>query len=413
MKYGCIARRLGHSFSKLIHGRLADYEYELCELTEEQLSGFMTERDFLAINVTIPYKQAVIPYLDEIDGVAQRIGAVNTVVNRGGRLVGYNTDFGGMTALINRLGIDVKGKKVLVAGTGGTSKTACAVCESKGAAEIYRLSRDPNGNSIGYGEAYDRHRDADIIINTTPVGMYPQVGGAPLDISRFPRLSGVVDAVYNPLRTDLVLDALERGVAAEGGLYMLVAQAVLASQYFLDVEYPRGTVDRVYGEMIEEMENVVLIGMPGSGKTTVGGILADRLGKELLDSDAETVRRSGKEIAELFSLYGEAGFRELEGESISEISSECGRIIATGGGAVLRSENVRALRRNGRICFLDRPLSQLVPTPDRPLALTREAVEERYRERYEIYREAADLTIPTEKSAEDTAEAVLSALGRK
>ena len=405
MKYGCIAERLGHSFSKEIHARLSDYEYELCELTVEGLDSFMRQKDFIATNVTIPYKQAVIPYLDEIDPMAASIGAVNTIVNRGGRLFGYNTDLAGMTALINKIGIDMKGKKVLIAGTGGTAKTATAVSKLMGASEIYKLSRHPDGGSISYAEAYEKHSDADVIINTTPVGMYPKVEGSPVDLDRFDSLCGVVDAVYNPLRTDLILDARERGIPSEGGLYMLVAQAVYASEHFLGIKYPEGTIDRVYGEMVAEKENIALCGMPGCGKSTVGGILSAMLDRPLCDSDAEVVKREGREISDIFAESGESYFRDAETEVIKSLSVSGGKIIATGGGAVLRKENVRALKRNGRIVFLDRPLSELVPTPDRPLALSREAVEARYRERYSIYLSSADVRVETE-SIEKTAEKV-------
>ena len=405
MKYGCIAERLGHSFSKEIHARLSDYEYELIELTPEELDGFMRKKDFIAINVTIPYKQAVIRYLDELDPMAASIGAVNTVVNRGGRLCGYNTDLAGMSALINKIGIDMRGKKVLIAGTGGTAKTATAVSKLMGASEIYKLSRTPDGDSISYAEAYEKHSDAQVIINTTPVGMYPKVEGSHIDLDRFDRLCGVVDAVYNPLRTNLILDARERGIPAEGGLYMLVAQAVCASEHFLGIKYPEETVDRVYGEILAEKENIVLCGMPGCGKSTVGGILSELLDRPLYDSDSEIVKREGREINEIFTERGEGYFRDIEAEVIKSLSMSGGGIIATGGGAVLRRDNVRALKRNGRIVFLDRPLCELVPTPDRPLALSREAIEERYRERYSIYLSSADVRVETE-TVEKTAEKV-------
>lgn len=408
MKYGCIAERLGHSFSKVIHKRLADYEYELLELDPGELDKFMKSKDFLAINVTIPYKQAVIPYLDEIDERARQIGAVNTVVNRSGRLYGYNTDFGGMVALIEKLRINIEGKKVLLTGTGGTAKTAYAVARSLGAREVYKLSRNPNGESIGYEEAYKMHADADVIINTTPVGMFPKDEGCPIDIGRFPHACGIVDAVYNPLRTNLVLDGAERGIIAEGGLYMLVAQAVLASEHFLGKKYPDGTVERVYKEIMIEKENIVLCGMPGCGKSTIGSNLAKRLGRRFIDLDAEIVNRSGKEITELFSIGGEGYFRDIETEVIASIASESGVVIATGGGAVLRDCNVRMLKRNGRLYFLDRPLDQLMPTPDRPLALSAEAIEARYKERLPRYTAVADEILHTDGVVEHAVSDVIS-----
>ena len=410
MKYGCIAEHLGHSFSKAIHKRLADYEYELLELTPDDLDKFMKSKDFLAINVTIPYKQAVIPYLDKIDERARQIGAVNTIVNRSGRLYGYNTDFDGMIALIEKLRIDIEGKKVLVAGTGGTSKTACAVARSLGAREVYKLSRNPSDGSIGYAEAYERHSDAEVLINTTPVGMFPKDEGCPIDIGGFPHVCGIVDAVYNPLRTNLVLDGMERGIKAEGGLYMLVAQAVFASEHFLGKKYPEGTVDRVYREMMMEKENIVLCGMPGCGKSTIGGMLAERLGRKFFDLDAEIVKISGKEITEIFAIGGENYFRDIETEVIASLESESGAVIATGGGAVLRDCNVRMLRRNGRLYFLDRPLEQLMPTPDRPLALSREAMEARYKERLPRYTAVADEILRTDGVAEHTVNEIIKTM---
>ena len=284
-RYGCIGKRLTHSFSREIHERLADYKYDLIELCEEELAPFLEKRDFEAINVTIPYKQAVIPYLDSVSDVARRIGAVNTVVNQDGRLCGYNTDYYGMRALIERLGLVLEGKKVLVLGTGGTSRTACAVASDLGASEIITVSRRKTEEHVSYEEASTLHPDARIIINTTPSGMYPDCESAPIDISAFDGLEGVIDAVYNPLCTNLVLDARERGVKAEGGLYMLVGQAVKASEIFLGNSYPKETVDDIFSKIKREKENIVLIGMPASGKSTVGKILAERLNRELIDTD--------------------------------------------------------------------------------------------------------------------------------
>lgn len=407
MKYGCIAEHLGHSFSKEIHARISDYEYELRELSPEELVSFMQDKDFLGINVTIPYKQAVIPYLDFVDPIAANVGAVNTIVNRNGKLFGYNTDIAGMTALINRIGITLTDKKVLILGTGGTSKTASAVAKQLGAREIYKLSRKPSGDMIGYDEAYEKHTDSDVIINTTPAGMFPNNGGCPIEVKLFKKLSGVVDAVYNPLRTNLVLDALELGVPAEGGLYMLVAQAVYASEHFLGIKYPVGTIERVYREMMTEKENIVLCGMPGCGKSTVGKLISQMTGKPFVDSDAEIVAVEGREISDIFAQNGEEYFRNVEEKVICELSMGGGKIIATGGGALLRENNVRALKRNGKLVFLDRPLCELIPTEDRPLARTREAIEERYRERYPIYLSRTDLTVKTE-TPKKTAEKVLN-----
>ncbi len=390
MKYGLIGERLGHSFSRIIHERLGDYEYELCELKKEEVEGFIKRRDFLGINVTIPYKETVIPYLDYIDEAAREIGAVNTVVNRGGRLYGYNTDFYGMKALIERLGIEVSGKKAVILGTGGTQKTARATLRALGAGEILITSRRAGEGVITYEELYREHTDAEIIVNTTPVGMYPKGGVSPANVSKFDRLVGVIDAVYNPLSTHLILGARERGIPAEGGLYMLVAQAIRAAEIFLDKKYQGTVLDEIYSEIYEKKENIILIGMPSSGKSSVGRRISELLGREFLDTDSLIKENVGMEIPEIFKTLGEEKFRDYESEAVREAAARGGIIIATGGGAILREENIRALRSNGRLYFIDRPLECLIPTADRPLSSDRAAIEKRYKERYPIYTAVCD-----------------------
>lgn len=395
--YGCIAERLGHSFSKEIHRAIGDYSYELQELAPENVGAFLTRREFIGINVTIPYKETVIPYLDEIEDSARAIGAVNTIVNRDGKLYGYNTDVCGMTALIRRQGISLRDKKVLILGTGGTSKTAREVARRLGAREILPVSRSGKDGAITYGEAVAHHADAGIILNTTPVGMFPNPDAKPLDLAPFARLEGLIDCVYNPLRTDLVREAIARGVPASGGLYMLVAQAVRAAELFFDATYPAEKTDEVYRAVLSEKENIVLIGMPASGKSTVGKLLAERLGFDFVDTDEEIVRTSGRSIPELFTSRGEAGFRDLEAAAIRDAGMKNHTVVATGGGAILRKENIEALRRNGRLFFLDRPLECLIPTADRPTASNAEMIAARYRERYPIYSSVADAVIRTGK----------------
>lgn len=399
MQYGCIGEHLRHSFSAEIHALLANYKYEICEVSREALDSFMKKRDFCGINVTIPYKEAVIPYLYYVDDGASAIGAVNTIVNRDGKLYGYNTDVYGMTALIDRIGINMKGKKVAILGTGGTSKTARAVSKILGAGEMIRVSRRAGDGIVTYDELYKDHTDVEVIINTTPCGMYPYADGGegradtPVDVSRFPALCGVVDAVYNPLRTNLILDALERGIPAEGGLYMLVAQAKRASEIFIDTTYPDEICERVYQKILQSKENIVLCGMPSSGKSTVGKILAEKLSMSFVDTDDMIVEMTGCPITDIFRKMGETAFRNIESEAVREASGLGGHVIATGGGAILRDENVRRLKRNGRIFFLDRPLCELMPTSDRPLASDREAIEKRYNERYPRYNSVADVRI--------------------
>ena len=410
MKYGLIGEHLGHSFSKIIHGMIADYEYELCELSPTEIGEFMTKREFCAINVTIPYKQTVIPYLDFVSEQAKTIGAVNTVVNHNGKLFGYNTDFFGMEKLIKNKGVELKGKKVLICGTGGTSKTAQAVAESLGANEIYRISRKVGEDTVTYDEAYEKHSDAEIIINTTPVGMFPNIDASPLDISKFAKLEGVFDAVYNPLRTRLIEGAAKRGIASEGGLYMLVAQAVEACRIFLDKALPENTIDKVYTKLLADKENIVLIGMPACGKSTIGRLLAKQTSREFYDLDEEIVKYTQRAIPDIFANEGEAAFRDIEAKVLLEkLASLSGAVIATGGGAVLRKENVKNLKMNGRLYFLNRPLCQLLPTPDRPTASSKEAIEQRYKERLPIYKWAADTEIKTDGIAEHAADDVLKA----
>ncbi len=407
MKYGLIGERLGHSFSKDIHEQFG-YEYQLCEIAPEELCSFMHRREFLGINVTIPYKTAVIPYLDEIDEAARAIGAVNTVVNRGGRLYGYNTDFQGMKALFAHAGIDPAGCKAVILGSGGTSKTAEAVLTALGAREIYRVSRSGRDGAITYGELSEMgHYDAEIVVNTTPLGMYPEIYDMPVAMMSFKRPIGVIDAIYNPIRTMTVMEGKAYGARAEGGLYMLVAQAVAASEIFLDTEYPEETTDVIYERLLRQKENIVLVGMPASGKTTVGKIIAERLGRRFVDTDEEIVRLTGSSISDIFKEEGESAFRQMEAEVIARLSRESSLVIATGGGAVLRARNVFALRLNGRIFFIDRPLDSLIPTSDRPLSQDRESIEKRYNERYSIYCERCDERIDADCDADGVAEKIL------
>ena len=408
MNYGLIGERLPHSFSKEIHEKIADYDYSLKELKPDEVKDFILSKNYKAINVTIPYKQAVIPFLDEVSPEAEAIGAVNTVVNRGGVLYGYNTDFGGMRALIERTEVELKYKKVLILGTGGTSRTAAAVCERLGAKEIIRLSRSGREGSLTYEEAYTAHTDADVIINTTPCGMYPDTFGCPVDLDRFVRLSGVIDAVYNPLSTQLVIRAKERGLNAAGGLYMLTAQAVLAAQHFMDRELDViGLTNEIYEEIYFSKRNIVLSGMPGSGKTTVGKLIAEQLGREFLDSDALIVEKAG-EISHIFAEHGEAYFRDLETAVIRELTPLNGKVISLGGGAILRDKNVEALRANGAIFFIDRSPEYLIPTSDRPLADEKEKIMRLYKARIDRYMATADYIIDGDCEPADVADSVIN-----
>lgn len=407
MQYGCIGEVLKHSFSAEIHAMLNSRPYELCEVAREDLDAFLRDRNFLGINVTIPYKQAVLPYLAVTDPAAEQIGAVNTVVNREGRLFGYNTDFYGLQTLLGSLGADLTGKKVAILGTGGTSLTALAVAATMGAGEILRVSRREGAGTVTYEELYRQHTDVGILINTTPVGMYPHPEEMPVDLSRFPALEAVADVVYNPLRTELVLDAQKRRIPAAGGLLMLTAQAVRASEIFTGTLYPEGTAERICRILTERKETIVLEGMPGSGKTTVGRLLATVTGRTFVDLDEEIAKAVSASPAQIIREQGEPAFRDIETEVLRETLADLsGAVLALGGGTVLRPENVNMLRRNGRIYFLDRPVEKLLPTADRPLSATREGLERRYQERRDIYLAAADLRIPDPETPEAAVEII-------
>ena len=439
-----IGEHLAHSCSPEIHRSFGLYEYERKELVPAELGPFLESRAFSGLNVTIPYKQAVIPYLDRLDERAAAIGAVNTVVNRNGVLWGYNTDFDGLLAAIRRLLLPVRrervsrpadsaqepppqdrrgrvsrpaeliegsaalsGLTVLILGTGGTSRTALAVCEALGAKEIRRVSRTGKEGALTYGQARTEYRHADLILNTTPVGMWPDSEASPLELSAFPRLRAAADVIYNPLRTRLVLEAQARSIPAAGGLEMLVRQAARSCELFTDLPLDREKVDIIYKSLRKDRRDLVLIGMPGAGKTTVGRILAQKTGKNFVDIDEEIARRTGKTIPALFAERGEAFFRDLESDLILELSQSGGKVIACGGGSVLRPENVLRLKQNGLLYFLDRPLEALEPSADRPLGDTAEKIRRLWEIRRPIYLAAADRVIRVEDTPESVADCIL------
>ena len=410
IEFGLLGEKLGHSFSKEIHALLGDYSYELIEVPREELRSFISERKFSGLNVTIPYKETLIPYLDFLDDKARKIGAVNTIVNRGGKLYGYNTDFYGMEMLFAHAKIDPRGKTVAILGTGGTSKTAFAVMEHLEAKEIFKVSRSGADSALTYEGLYEAADKVDIIINTTPAGMFPDIDGCAVDLSKFKNLSGVIDAVYNPLRTSLIIEAKKRGIRAEGGLYMLVAQAALAAELFCGERIGLLKTEKVYRRILRDKENIVLIGMPASGKTTVGRILEKKLRRKAYDSDKLIEKAEKRTISDIFQNEGEATFRNMEADMIRSLSEKNGIVISTGGGAPLREENVDNLKKNGRLYFIDRPLGQLMPTKSRPLASSAEAIERRFNERYGIYSLAADVRIDADTSAPMTADKIIKEL---
>lgn len=394
MEYGLIGERLGHSFSKDIHGMLSSDPYNLVELDRESLEPFIKAADFKGINVTIPYKQAVMPYLDFISAPARAIGAVNTIVNNGGKLCGYNTDYGGLIQMARDSGIDFKGRSVLILGAGGAAKTAAAVAADLGAAAVTMSSRHPLPGQLSLVTLAEKeHPGIHIIINATPVGMYPRNESRAAQLELFPDLEGVLDCVYNPLRTNLVMDAIEKGIPAAGGLPMLVYQACLARELFTGQTVEREVWDNILRCIESSKENIVLCGMPSCGKTTIGTLIAKETGREVVDTDQLVRQKAGVEISEIFRTEGEAAFRQMETEAIASVASSQGLIVSVGGGAVLNPYNVHLLKMNGRLVFIDRPLELLKPTSDRPLSSDMQKLEAMYSARRPVYLKAADVTV--------------------
>ena len=414
MEYGLIGGKLGHSYSKLIHEMLCGYRYDLCPLpTEAEARAFLKKRLFKAINVTIHYKKLVMEYCTYIDPRAKAIGAVNTVVNKNGLLYGYNTDYSGFAHLCEAHGVDFNGRTVLILGTGGTHNTTSAVARDKGAARILTVSRkpDPEKGELSYTQALTS--GAQIIINTTPAGMYPNVGVCNLDVAAMPGLEAVLDVVYNPDKTELILRAEEAGVpVAVGGLEMLVAQAVYAAESFLGrtFEDAAGEIDRITAALRRDTQNVALIGMPSSGKTTVGRALAEALGKRFVDLDEEIVKADGRSIPDIFAAEGEEGFRQKETAVIAQFAKEGRQLLSCGGGAVKKPENLRLLRQNGVVLFLDRPLDALTVGGGRPLSSSADALRTMYAERRPLYLAAADAVVPNETTVADAVKASMEAL---
>lgn len=404
MKCGLLGEHLGHSFSPIIHAELADYSYELCELTPAELGDFVRSGKLDAFNVTIPYKKDVMPFLDEIAPEALAIGAVNTVVRKpDGTLHGYNTDYFGFDYMIESAGIEVCGKKAIVFGTGGASATVCAVLRDRGVRELVVI-----GHKDNTPENVKKHADAEIVANTTPVGMYPHNGTTPVDLSFFPHCCGVLDVIYNPTRTQLMLDAEERGIRAVSGLSMLVAQAVKAFELFTGDEAETDISEAIVQKISAMTQNVILVGMPGCGKSTAGQLLAEKLGRPFLDADEVFTEMHGRTPAAVISDEGEEAFRRLEHETLCELGKKSSVVIACGGGAVTREYNYRPLHQNGVIVFLDRDVNNL-PTDGRPLS-QRKSPAVLYAERIDKYHRFADLEIKSTETPEDTVEQMLQAL---
>lgn len=418
--YGLLGRKLGHSWSVPIHRALGCEDYRLVELEPDSLEGFLHREDLGGLNVTIPYKREVMKFCDALDPAAERIGSVNTLVRRAGKLYGYNTDIDGFLYMLRRAKISLTGKKVVILGSGGASLTAQAIAQQEGAREIVVISRMGPDN---YQNLPERHKDAQVLVNTTPVGMWPHMDGQPADLRLLPAVTDVADVVYNPGRTNLLLQAealdlefrtrdgeipLEslgenrvRRIRYTGGLPMLVSQAKRAEELFFDRVIPDRELEGIISRLWQDQTNLVLAGMPGSGKTTVGKALAALSGNPFIDLDAEIVRRAGVPIPEIFARQGEEIFRSLESQVLAEVCGKSGQVIATGGGAILRPENRTAMRRTGRVYHLHRDVRQL-PTEGRPLSQSGK-LEEMERLRRPLYAAASDVLIENDASAEEAA----------
>ena len=406
LKCGLLGRKLGHSYSPAIHAMLSDYSYELFEREPEQLEDFLLHGDWNGINVTIPYKKSVLPYCRELSPLAKEIGSVNTIVRRpDGSLFGDNTDAYGFESLVKKSGIDVRGKKALVLGSGGASVTVVAVLKRLGADSVTVISRSGEDNY----DNLQKHADARIIVNTTPLGMYPNNGQAAVDLKTFPDCEGVLDAVYNPARTALLLQAERLGIPCAGGLYMLVAQAKRACEIFTGSSIPDSEPVRIEKAMSARMQNIILIGMPSSGKSTIAAALGEKLGRPIYEADALIEEEAGTDIPAIFASHGEDYFRQLETQVLRKLGAMSGAIISTGGGCVTREENYEPLHQNGRMIWLLRDTDKLDKT-GRPVSL-RSDLNELYARREPMYARFADLKADNNGSIEDTLAQILEALG--
>lgn len=403
MEYGLIGEKLGHSYSQMIHARLADYRYELKEVAPERLDAFIEARNFRGLNVTIPYKQAVMKHCAELSPEAMEVGSVNTLIVRpDGSLFGHNTDIDGFIYMLRRGEIDPAGAKAVILGSGGTSLTARAALTRLGAREIVTVSRK---GPVDYAVLYAEHADAEILVNATPVGMYPKNGASPVELDRLPKVRGVADVIYNPEKTALILAAQAKGIPAVSGLSMLVAQAREAAELFAGHAIPAGRVEDIVSEIGAQTLNLILIGMPGCGKSTLGQAVAAALQREFVDCDAEIVRRAGKSIPEIFAQDGEGAFRALESGVLADVCRGHGLVISTGGGAVLREENRDAMRQNGRVCLIRRALA-LLPRDGRPLSASEDAVARLWEARRAAYETAADFPVENDGTVEEAAEKI-------
>lgn len=404
MECGLLGRKLGHSYSPQIHAHLGYYSYTLFEREPDEIEDYLKNGTWTGSNVTIPYKKDVIPFLDELSPVAQRMGAVNTIVRRpDGTLIGHNTDYFGFSSMVEHSGLQVSGKKVLVLGSGGASNTVVIVLKELGA-NVIVVSRSGENN---YDNLY-LHADASVIVNATPVGMYPHTGVAPVSLDCFPGLEGVLDVIYNPARTQLLLDAESRGLITMNGLWMLVAQAKESAEWFTGCTISDDKIAQIHKLLKLQMENIVLIGMPGCGKTTVGSMLAEKYGKRFVDADLQLENDFGRKIMDIIPNDGEEVFRQMETDTLEKLGKQSGLVIATGGGCITKERNYPLLHQNGTIIRLTRSLDKL-PKDGRPLSMAGK-LEKMLEVRDPMYRRFADFTVSNDEETQCTLSAIAAAL---
>ena len=411
---GLVGEKLIHSYSKIIHEQIASDVYNLYSLTLDEFNQFFSNKEFDFVNVTIPYKEKVIPYLDEISIEAKRIGAVNLVINKDGKLYGYNTDYYGFKYMLESNDVCVNGKKCLILGTGGTSKTAKAVLEELGASIILKASRNKNELSIGYDQVYDY--DFDIIINTTPVGMFPNLNTRIINLSKFKSLNFVGDCIYNPLRTGLLIDSEELKINHDNGLRMLIVQAIKAHEIALNVNVSKEKIEEIYNSLVKEKRNIVLIGMPGSGKSSVGSALSEKLNREVIDIDKYIVQKENMSIEDIFNKFSEKYFRELETSACKEVSKMNNVIISTGGGVIKNKENIDFLKGNGIVYFINRDveniysviMSKITDDDNRPLLKSKEDLLKLYNERIELYQKYCDVVVDNNNCLNDCVKEIIN-----
>ncbi|MBR2066938.1 MAG: shikimate dehydrogenase [Solobacterium sp.] len=411
MKLGLIGYPLGHSWSPEIHHFLCGEDYTLFSLKEEDMKEFLEKKDFDGMNITIPYKEKVIPYLDEMSDEVKRIQAVNCIANRNGKLVGYNSDVEGFRYLLEANGIDYHGKKIAILGSGGAMKACLAVLE-KGSNTIDIVSRTASKDRIDYTEFKNRASEYELLVNATPVGIYPKEEEMlNIDLDACVHLKAVVDIIANPLCTRLMFEAKKRGIKAVGGFEMLVAQALFAEEFFFEKEIEKSKIEECLTYLYEKRRNIVLIGMPSSGKSTIASYLGKRLKKEVIDLDQIFVEREGKEISSYFEEHGEESFRKKESELVKEFSKKEGMILSCGGGVVVKEENMLALSHRGYIIWIDRDLNLLEATEDRPLSSNIEALKKRYEERRELYASYSDIVVQNNTTIEEAIEEICRKVG--